>query len=147
MITAADIRAAFVDLIKNKAKIPYDVYFNRVTKSDTSYVWVELQARKTSWDEAYFQRIISVNIHIIPFPNDYAEVKYSELWDISDSLTKAIMPYIKIKDRFITVYDFNSSIVDDVLHYEFEMDFTDYVQNDKYEEADYEFMENLELDF
>lgn len=145
MLTGKDIRAALTDLINNKAGIPYDVYFNHVNKSDTSYVWVNMSRRKRSWDEVYFQRIIDIDIQVILFPDDYANVKHTDLWDIADNLTQAIMPCIKIKDRLITVQDFNSSIVDDVLHYEFSLDFTDYVQSDKYEGKDYELMMILEL--
>ena len=147
MITAKDFRAAFVDLIKNKAHIPYDIYFNSVNKSDTSYVWVNfVKATKTSWDIAYFQWNISVDIQVVPVSNEYTDVKYTELWDISDSLTQAIMPYIQIKDRFITVQDFDSQIIDDVLHYEFDMNFTDYVPSAEYEESEYDFMKDLEME-
>ena len=145
MLTGKDIRASLTDLINEKAGIPYDVYFNHVNKSDTSYVWVNMSARKQSWDEVYFQRIIDVDIQVILFPDTYANVKHTDLWDISDALTQAIMPCLKIKDRFITVQDFHSDIVDDVLHYEFSLDFTDYVRSAKYEGAEYELMMNLEL--
>ena len=147
MITAKDFRAAFVDLLKNKANIPYDVYFNSVNKSDTSYVWVNfVNAQKTSWDIAYFQWNISVDIQVVLVSNEYADVKYTDLWEISDSLTQAITPYIKIKDRFVTVQDFNSQIIDDVLHYEFDMNFTDYVPSAEYEESDYDLMKELEIE-
>ena len=144
-ITAKDIRAAFVELIQGKAQIPYEIHFNHVNKSTASYVWVEFQMKKSSWDAALFQRSIDVDIHVILNPDDYAVVKYTGLWDISDSLTKAIMPCVQIKDRFITVYEFNSHIVDDVLHYEFNLDFTDYVQSDEYEGVGYELMQELSL--
>ena len=127
MIAAKDFRAAFVDLIQNKAQIPYDVHFNHVNKSNVSYVWVDLRMHKKSWDVAYFQWVIDVEIMVILSPSDYAKIKHDDLWNISDSLTKSIMPCMEIKDRFITVQDFNSYIVDDVLHYEFNLDFTDYV--------------------
>ena len=147
MITAKDFRAAFVDLIRNKANISYDIYFNGINKSDTSYVWVNfIRARKTSWDNAYFQWNISVDIQVILISDDYAEVRYTDLWDISDSLTKAIKPYIKIKDRFVTIQDFDSSIVDDILHYEFDMNFTDYVPSAEYEETEYDLMKELEME-
>ena len=145
-ITAKDIRAAFVDLIHNKAQIPYDVHFNHVNKSTTSYVWVELQMRKSSWDIAFFQWSIDVDIQVILSPDDYAVVKYTGLWEIADSLTKSIMPCMQIKDRFITIQEFNSNVVDDVLHYEFNLDFTDYVQSDEYEGVGYELMQELNLD-
>lgn len=145
LITAADIRKAFVDLINNEANIPYEVHFNNVNKSNDSYVWVDLHEHKTSLDEAYFQWNISVDIQVIIFPSQFANVKHTDLWDISDALTGAIMPCLKIKDRFITIQEFDSYIIDDVLHYEFSMDFTDYVKSFKYEGSNYDLMQNLEL--
>lgn len=147
MITAEDFETAFVDLIHKNARLPYDVSLDYIGNAKDSYIWVELQARKTNWDAAYFQWAINVDIQVILTPDDYAVVKYTGLWDIADSLTKAIMPCMRIKDRFITVQDFNASIIDDVLHYEFNLDFTDYVQNDEYEGAEYELMQDLKLDF
>ena len=145
MITAKDIRKAFVDLIQQKAQIPYEVHFNHVNKSTESYIWVELQMRKTNWDIAYFQWNINVDIQVILNPNDYAVVKYTGLWDIADKLTKSVMPCMQINDRFMTIQDFDSHIIDDVLHYEFNLNFTDYVQNDEYEGVEYEMMQDLNL--
>lgn len=145
MITTKDIRKAFVTLINEKAQIPYKVHFNHINKSNESYIWVELQVRKANWDKAYFQRIIDVDIQVILFPSNYAEVKHTDLWDIADSLTQVIMPCLQIKDRFITVQNENAHIVDDVLHYEFVLDFTDYAQSDEYEGLLYDLMENLEV--
>lgn len=145
MITAKDIRSALVDLINNQARIPYDVHFNLVNKSKESYIWVKLQMRKYDWDMAYFQRSIDVDIHVILVPDAHATVKHTELWDIADALTATIMPSMQIKDRFVTIQDTSSYIVDDVLHYEFNLDFTDYVQNDEYEEIGYELMQELNL--
>lgn len=146
MLTAKDFREALVDLIRVKARLPYKVHFNHVNKSNESYVWIELNPQKRSWDSVYFQRIMNVEIHVILFPDTHAEVKHTNLMEISDALDAAIMPCFHIKDRFITVQEFNSHIFDDVLHYEFALDFTDYVPNDEYEGLSYELMQNLEVD-
>ena len=145
MITATDIRKAFVKLIQEKAQLPYKVHFNYISKSNESYVWVELQPRKINWDKVYFQWVINVDIQVILFPSNHAEIKHTDLWNISDALTRVIMPCFHVKDRFITVQDLNSYIVDDILHYEFALDFTDYVQSDEYEGLEYDLMENLEV--
>ena len=146
MLTSKDFREALVNLIKNKAKLPYRVHFNHVNKSDESYIWVEIRPRKQSWDNVYFQRTINVDIHVILFPDENAEVKHTDLTAISDALDTAIMPCFQIKDRFITVQEFGSHIFDDVLHYEFTLDFTDFVPNDEYEGLNCELMRNLEVD-
>ncbi len=149
MITATDIRKAFVKLIQEKAQLPYKVHFNYISKSNESYVWVELQPRKINWDKVYFQWVINVDIQVILFPSNHAEIKHTDLWDISDALTRVIMPCLEIETigntRYITVQDANTYIVDDILHYEFALDFTDYVQSDEYEGLEYDLMENLEV--
>ena len=146
MLTAKDFREALRKLITVKANLPYDVFFNHVNNSNESYVWIDVQPRKKSWDKVYFQRVINVNIHVLLVPDEFTEVNHEELMDISDELDKAIMPCFQIKDRFVTVQEFNSHIFDDVLHYEFVLDFTDCIPSDEYEGLSYELMKNLETD-
>ena len=45
---------------------------------------------------------MNVEIHVILFPDRYAEVKHTDLMEISDALDAAIIPCFHIKDRFIT---------------------------------------------
>lgn len=146
LLTAKDFRKALCDLIKIKANLPYDVFFNHVNDSGESYVWINVQPQKRSWDTAYFQRIINVDISVVLVPDKFTEVKHEELMDISDELDKAIMPCLQIRDRFINVQEFNSHIFDDILHYEFVLDFTDCIPSDEYEGLSYELMKNLEAD-
>lgn len=146
MLTAKDFREALINLIQVKARLPYDVHFNHVNKSKKSYIWIELRPQKTSWDKVYFQRVLNVYIYAILLPDKNAEIKHTDLMDISDALDKAIMPCFQIKDRFITVQEFSSHIFDDVLHYDFTLDFTDCVPSDEYEGLSYELMGNLEAD-
>ena len=115
MLTNEDIQTALVNLVKINANLPYPVHFNRVRKSDKSYIWIEIQSSKKSFDSVYFQRILTIDIQTVLLPDEYAEVKYTDLMKISDALDAAIMPCVKIKDRSITVQDFNSYVVDDVL--------------------------------
>ena len=153
MITAKEIRHALKILVTDKAKLPYAVSFNHVEKSNQSYIWIDLNPKKSSIDTAYFQWTINVDIQVILFPDEYTAINADDLWAISDKLTAAVMPYVEIetedhdktKTRYITVQTFNSYIVDEILHYEFNLDFTDYVQSDEYEGLDYDFMQNLEL--
>lgn len=146
MLTAKDFREALVNLIKVKAKLPYRVHFNHVNKSNQSYIWIDVRPQKRSWDKVYFQRILVIDIRVILFPDNNAEVKHTDLMDISDALDMAIMPCFQIKDRFITIQEFSSHIFDDVLHYEFTLDFTDYIPSDEYEGLAYGLMQNLEVD-
>ncbi len=153
MITAKEIRHALKVLVNDKAKLPYAVSFNHVEKSNQSYIWIDLNSKKTSIDKAYFQWSINVDIQVILFPDEYTAINADDLWEISDKLTTAVMPYVEIetedndktKTRYTTVYTFNSYIVDEILHYEFNLDFTDYVQSDEYEGLDYNLMQNLKF--
>ena len=130
MLTARDIRQALVDLIKVKAQIPFDVHFNHINKSNKSYIWIEFRPQKKNIDSVYFQRILNVDIHVVLFPDSNAEVKHTDLLSISDEMDKVIMPCLQIKDRFITILNSNSYIFDDILHYEFSLDFTDCVERE-----------------
>ena len=56
MLTNEDIQVALVNLVKINAALPYPVHFNRVRKSDKSYIWIEIRASKKSFDSVYFQR-------------------------------------------------------------------------------------------
>lgn len=155
MITAKEIRHALKVLVTEKAGLPYNVSFNHVEKSSESYVWIDLGLTKSSIDKAYFQWSINVDIAVILIPNYYTAVEHDDLWEISDKLTAAIMPCVEIetedgdrsKTRYVTVQNFSSYVVDDILHYEFNLDFTDYVRSDAYEGLGYDFMENLEMQF
>ena len=155
MITTREIRHALTKVIRTNAKLSYKVFFEHVSKSRESYVFVDLTPKKTTIDKVYFQWNINVDISVVLVPDEYGLVSHDDLWDISDKLTAAIMPTVTIetedgdksKTRYATVQDFNSYIVDDILHYEFVLDFTDYVRSDEYEGLDYEFMRDLEIQF
>ena len=146
MLTTENIQKALVALVEQKAGLPYDVIFDHVNKSDPPYIWIDMRPQKRSWDGAYFQRLLGVEIHVVLAPDADGEVKHTELFAVADALDAAVMPCLKIEDRFITVQEFSSYIFDDVLHYEFTLDFTDYVASAAYEGADYELMRKLEVD-
>lgn len=146
MITAKDFRKALVDLVIVKAELPYKVWFEYVQQSKVSYVWIDIRPQKQSWDAAYFQRILNIDIQVVLLPDENGNVSRTKLFEIADALDRAVMPCVQIKDRFITVQNFHANIVDDVLHYEFALDFTDYVPNGEYDGSIYDFMENLEVD-
>lgn len=146
MITAKNLRKALKNLVSVKAGLPYKVWFDYVQKSNHSYIWIDIQPRKDSWDSVYFQRILDIDIQVVLMPDELGNVSRTELLDINDKLDAAIMPCVQVEDRFITVQNFKSNIIDEVLHYEFTLDFTDYLPNGKYDGSDYGLMENLEVD-
>ena len=87
-----------------------------------------------------------IDIQVVLMPDELGNVSRTELLDINDKLDAAIMPCVQAEDRFITVQNFKSNIIDEVLHYEFTLDFTDYIPNGKYDGSDYGLMESMEVD-
>ena len=145
MITAEEFQTELRKLLEEKMpEFEGKISFDFVEEPDESYIWIDVKTRKKSWDKVYFQRIFEIDIQVILLPDNFGIIKRSELWKITDKLDAAIMPCIKIKDRFITVQEFNSYIFDEILHYEFVLDFTDYVPNDDC--SNYELMKKLEVD-
>ena len=148
MLTVSEIQTALCKLVTDNTDIE-DVWFDYVNYPSEDeiqdYVWIELRPNKKSFDGAYYQRTIAVDMQVVLKPDEYDEVSRTRLYEIIDCFDTAIMPCLQIKDRFITVQDFNANIVDSVLHYEFVLDFTDYVQSDEYEGIAYDLMQNLEV--
>ena len=139
MIEMKDIRAALVNLLKNKAGLGYEVHFDNVKEASKSYVYITITSKRTTRDRVYYDRVLTVDIQLRLLPDKFIRTHRNELYDAADKLDKTIRPVIQIFDRFITVQEVRNRIVDDILHYEFELDFTDYLP-----EEQLPFMENLE---
>ena len=148
MLTVSKIQKALTNLVTQNTEIE-DVWFDRVNYPSEDevqdYVWIELRPSKKSFDKVYYQRTIAVNMHFVLKPDNNGEISRTKLYELIDELDAAIMPCLQIKDRFITIQDFASTIIDGVLHYEFTLDFTDYMQSDEYEGLAYELMQDLKL--
>ena len=123
MITSAEIRESLARLIKVRAGLPLKVYFNHVLEAADDYCWVEMRPAKT--DEGfYIVRRLRIDFHIVLSPR-MGEVKHSDLLDMVDALDAATHPYVEIAERKVTVYETASHIFDDILHYTFEINFSD----------------------
>lgn len=140
MIPMKEIRAALVDLLRNKAGFSYEVHFDHNRESSKSYFYIEISSRRKTVDPVYYDRSLSIDIQLRPLPDKFTRISKSELYDAEDKLDKTIRPVIRILDRFITVQDVNSRIVDGILHYQFNLNFTDYLPVKVAP-----FMENLDL--
>ena len=127
MITAQEIRAAIADLLKNKAGLPYEVHFNNNKESSKSYFFVTITSRRKTFDRVYYERFLTVDCQLRLLPDEFNTIRRTELYSAADALDTAICPVIKIKDRHVTVLNTRSRIVDDILHYEFDLDFADYL--------------------
>lgn len=145
MIKSSDLRDALADLIKVKAGLPLKVFFNVVNNCADDYCWVRLRPKRRDEGFGRIQRKIRVDFQIVLSPNDSAQVKHTDLYDIIDILDMATSNAIKITDRYITVVDTETIIFDNILTYSFVLDFTDCVESffDKINE--YDFMKELEI--
>lgn len=140
MISLVDIRDSLASLLR--AGFPkWKVHFDNVERAEAPYFYVELTPRATSLDEAYSQRKISVVISALAKQNGAGRVSRKELFEITDKLDGLIRPVFYVKDRAITIMDANSTIVDDILHYYFDLDFVDAA-----ERPHVDTMEELDID-
>ena len=78
-----------------------------------------LSPRSKTIDRVYYDRTIDIDIQLVLLPDCQGRVKRSLLYDV------ALRPVLQIGDRFITISSTSSVIVDEILHYEFSLDFTD----------------------
>ena len=145
MISSREIRDALSDLIKVRAGLDLEVYFNHVLDTGHDYAWIQLRPERTDEGWNHFQRRLRVDIQVVLAP-ETGEVKHTDLLDIADALDAATHGYIRIVDRAITIYETQAHIFDDILHYEFLLDFTDAIASLPEELEKYDFGENLDLD-
>lgn len=139
MIKLADIREAMAGLLKSVFS-GWKVHFDDVERPHAPYFYVELEQRTKSFDEVYSERSISVVISAM-LPQDRAgRVSRSELLDVLETLDELIRPVFYVKNRAITVLDGRSVIVDDILHYYFDLNFVDAVKRKPHDR-----MEELEI--
>ena len=141
MIAMQEIRAALVQLLKEKAGLPYEVHFNNNQESSKSYFFVEITSRRRTFDRVYYERFLVVDCQLRLLPDKHDRINVGELHAAMDALDMAIAPIFQVRDRYITVLNIRSRIVDDILHYEFDLDFADYQPIDTPP-----FMENLDMD-
>lgn len=140
MISLVSIRDSLGTLLKSGFE-GWKVHFDNVERPQAPYFYVEMTARARSLDEAYSERRVSMVVSAILPQNKAGRVSRKELFEVSDKLDGLIRPVFKVNDRAITVLDANSTIVDDILHYYFELEFVDAV-----ERPQVDMMEELALD-
>ena len=69
---------------------------------------------------------------------------------MQDSISKIdilFRPIFKVKDRTFTVLETSTTIVDEILHFSFELDFVDCLDDEEISNIKYELMQILELDW
>lgn len=124
MIRLRDIQRAIVDLLKSKYPT-YKVYFDNVEKSNAPYFYVEMFVRSGVGDYIYFDRIVQCDIAFRSIEDKHKRVNRAELYDMSDDLERMFRPILQVGDRYITINGFEHTIIDEVLHFIFNLEFTD----------------------
>lgn len=141
MITSVELRKALSTMLKTNFQ-GWRVHFDRVENADASYIYVEIMPARKTVDRTYYDRSIAIDIIFVPLQNASGRIHHAELYDAIDKLDSVIRPVFQIGDRYITVLNTSSHIVDDVLHYEFSLDFTDYMPDEPVD-----LMEELNIGF
>lgn len=143
MMTLRDIKAVIVAVLNQNFK-DYKVHFDNVEKSDAPYFYVEFMPTATTVDNLFSDRLIQVDITYIHPKDAMGRVSRTAVFEVADALDKVFRPVLAVKDRHITILDAEMTIVDDILHYIFNLDF-----RDNFEDAgriQYELAQHLELE-
>lgn len=137
MITSSEIRDALAALIKERAGLDLEVYFNQVLNAEHDYAWIQLRPERVDEGYDYFVRRLRIDIQVVLAPKT-SIVKHTDLLDIADALDAATHGYVRVADRKITVNETAAHIFDNVLHYEFILEFADGIAATDEELAQYE---------
>ena len=146
MITNAEIRDALAVMIKNRAELNLEVYYNQVVDAANDYAWIQLTPERTDRGYDYFVRRVQVDINVVLAPKT-GIVKHTDLLNVADALDAATHGYTKIKDRAVTIYDTHAHIFDDILHYEFKLEFCDTIASLPEELEEYNYGNELKTDW
>ena len=144
MMTLRDIKAAIVAVLNQNFK-DYKVHFDNVEKSDAPYFYVEFMPTSTTVDDVYSDRLIQVDVTYIGAKDAYGRINRTSVYDVADVLDRTIRPVLVIEDRHITIIDAEMTIVDDILHYIFNLDFRDAWTDAEVGRIQYELMQTLHL--
>ena len=143
MLTLRKIKAAIVAVLNQNFK-DYKVHFDNVEKSDAPYFYVEFMPTATTVDGLFSDRLIQVDVTYIHPKDSMGRISRTAVFEVADALDNTFRPVLTVKDRHITILDAEMTIVDDILHYIFNLDF-----RDNFEDAvgiKYELAQHLELE-
>ncbi len=146
MIALRTIRDAIATKLKSKYPT-YKVHFDHVKRSDAPYFYVQMNPHATSLDDIYSDRRIGIDIQLILKEDACGRVSRANLYDAADILDALMRPVLQIGDRYITILDVETAFTDNVLHYLFDLSFTDAVTDEEIDGIQYELMQDLEMNF
>lgn len=146
MIALRSIKAAIT--AKLKTKYPNcKVHFDNVEKPENApYFYVEFTPSiHQTLDETYTDRIIQVDVTYVHPKDAKGRVDRSAVFDVGDALDLMFRPYLQVGDRYITILSAETTMVDDVLHYIFDLQFTDAWTDEEVGKIRGELMQSLEF--
>lgn len=146
MIALRSIKAAIT--AKLKTKYPNcKVHFDNVEKPENApYFYVEFTTSiHQTLDETYTDRIIQVDVTYVHPKDAKGRVDRSAVFDVGDALDLMFRPYLQVGDRYITILSAETTMVDDVLHYIFDLQFTDVWTDEEVGKIRGELMQSLEF--
>ncbi|ERT59344.1 phage tail terminator family protein [Megasphaera vaginalis (ex Srinivasan et al. 2021)] len=124
IMTLRDIKRAIIKSL-NTNYPTYKVFFDNVQTSGKPYFYVTMMPIVDSVDRVYSDRQIQVDITVVLAEDKDGNVNRTELYDIAEELDGIFRPVYHVLDRYFTVLEAEQTIVDDLLHYIFELRFTD----------------------
>lgn len=144
MITLADIRKAITTALKCKFK-NIKVFFDDVENSTDDYFYIEFTPKSKTIDDIYTNKIIKIDIDYVLALDENKKIDRRKLQDSIPEIDMLFRPIFRVKDRAFTVLETSTTIVDEILHFSFELDFVDCLNDDEFEGINYELMQNLEM--
>ena len=144
MMTLLNIKQAITALLRSKYPT-YEVYFDNIEKAKAPYFYVEMIPTVSAIDRTYSDRDIQIDIELVLAQDGCGRVKRSDLYVACDTLDALVRPVLQVGDRYITIQNAESSFVSEVLHYIFDLTFTDAFTDAEIGGIQYELMEELGL--
>lgn len=144
MITLADIRKAITTALKSKFQ-NIKVFFDDVENSADDYFYIEFTPKSKTIDDIYTNKIIKIDIDYVLALDENKKIDRRKLQDSISKIDILFRPIFKVKDRTFTVLETSTTIVDEILHFSFELDFVDCLSDDEFDGIKYELMQNLEM--
>lgn len=135
MLSYTEIREALARHLKKHFK-EVEVHFDNVERANKDYFYLEISERQKHYTEITFERTLDIDIMLV-FHGEM--VKRATVYGASEKLNDSFGAVFKIKDRFLTLGEKRSNLVDDILHYHFALSFADSYEGNNA----HEFMQEL----
>lgn len=144
MITLADIRKAITTALKSKFQ-NIKVFFDDVENSTDDYFYIEFTPKSKTIDDIYTNKIIKIDIDYVLALDENKKIDRRKLQDSISKIDILFRPVFKVKDRAFTILETSTTIVDDILHFSFELNFVDCLNDEEFGGIKYELMKHLEM--